>query len=75
MHSLELLMFTGTHGYVTKNDHESPITTGNLQDILILFISRGANVVFTLESTDKSYTTMTTMLRWKTYERQVSTSM
>jgi hypothetical protein len=69
MHALELLM--GTHGYVTNNDHELLVTPGNLQGILIMFISGGANVVFTLESTDKSYTTITTMFRWKAYECQV----
>ncbi|KIW12714.1 hypothetical protein PV08_09992 [Exophiala spinifera] len=74
MRALELLMFTGTHGYVVNNNRESLVTPANLQCLQgmpILFISGGENVVFSPEGTDKSFTTLTAVFALKDYEREV----
>lgn len=74
MNSLSQLMYQGTHGMVTNNRLESLVTPANLQRLKglpILFISGADNVVYTPETTDKSYTTMTTTFSQDGYQREV----
>ena len=73
MQGLEHLMYMGTHGYVANNEKESLLTAHNLQRLSglpIFFISGTDNVVYTPESTDKSYTTLTTTFGTANYSRK-----
>ncbi|KAF2103993.1 cholesterol oxidase [Rhizodiscina lignyota] len=74
MHSLEHLMYMGTHGFVTNNNNENLVTAQNLerlQGLKILFISGSENVVYKPEATDKSFTTLTHKFGQGGYELQV----
>lgn len=74
MRSLEHLMYMGTHGFVADNDKTSLITSGNLdrlKGLPILFIQGSENVVYSPESTDKSFTTLTRHFQQAGYEREV----
>ena len=74
MKSLEHLMYMGTKGYVTNNEHVSLVTKQNierLKGVPILFISGADNVVYTPETTERSYTTLTNTFNTTAYEREV----
>jgi pimeloyl-ACP methyl ester carboxylesterase len=74
MTSLEHLMYMGTHGYVTNNDNTSLLSDQNLrrlQGLPILFIHGSDNVVYSPESTDKSFTKLTTLFGQGNYDREV----
>ena len=71
MKSLQHLMFMGTHGYVTDNSNKSLVTDDNMQRLAslpILFIHGSDNVVYSPESTDKSFTKLTTTFQQEGYE-------
>jgi hypothetical protein len=74
MKSLQQLMYMGTHGYVVNNKNESLVTDENLKrlnGLPILFIHGSENVVYTPETTDKSYTTLRTAFGPGDYDREV----
>ena len=74
MTSLEHLMFMGTHGFVTNNQNKSLVTDSALdrfKGLPILFISGSENVVYSPESTDKSFTTLTRKFGQAGYEREI----
>ena len=67
-------MHMGTHGFVTNNYNESLVTSRNidrLKDLPILFISGSENVVYSPETTDKSFTTLINHFQQEGYEREV----
>ena len=71
MKSLQHLMYMGTHGCVTDNNNQSLVTDQNLErlrDLPILFISGSENVVYSPETTDKSYTKLTTTFQQQGYQ-------
>ncbi len=74
MTSLQHLMYMGTHGHVTNNSNKTLVTPENLQNLQgvpILFIHGSENVVYSPETTDKSYTTLTTTFQQEGYDRIV----
>jgi hypothetical protein len=74
MKSLEHLMFMGTHGYATNNSNQSLLNEQNLKrlaNIPILFINGTDNVVYTPESTCRSYETMCNAFGQGQYQREV----
>ena len=67
-------MFMGTHGYVTNNSNESLVTEQNLERLRglpISFISGSENVVYSPETTDKSFTKLTTTFQQRGYQCEV----
>lgn len=67
-------MHIGTHGIVTNNSNESLVTDRNLdrlKDLPTLFISGSENVVYSPESTDRSFTTLTRKFGQAGYEREI----
>ena len=74
MKSLQHLMFMGTHGYVANNQNETLVTESNLEHLRglpILFISGSENVVYTPETTEKSYENLRDAFGEKGYQREV----
>jgi hypothetical protein len=74
MKSLEQLMYMGTHGFVTNNSHQSLVNEHNLkrlEKLPILFISGSENVVYTPESTNRSFETMNNAFGQGIYRREV----
>lgn len=74
MMSLEHLMYMGTHGYVTDNHNTSLVTKPNLdrlKGLSILFLSGTENVVYSPETTDTSFTTLTSHFQQAGYERKL----
>lgn len=74
MKSLQQLMYMGTHGHVVDNKNESLVTDRNIQHLHglpILFIHGADNVTYKAESTDRSFTELTTTFGQGGYEREV----
>ena len=74
MRSLEHLMYMGTHGFATDNNNTSLVTKPNLdrlRDLPILFLSGSENVVYSPETTDQSFTTLTNHFQQAGYEREI----
>lgn len=74
MPSLEHLMKMGVTAEAINNDGKSLVTPHNvarLRGIPILLFSGSENVVFTPESTDKSYSVLRDQLGAEKYERHV----
>lgn len=74
MRSLEHLMHMGTKGYVMTNEGKNLVTEDNLRrlkDIPMLLFSGSGNVVYSPESTDRSYTVLRDQHGPDLYERAV----
>lgn len=64
----------GTHGFATDNNNVSLVTDANLdrlRGLKILFLSGSENVVYSPETTDQSFTTLTDHFQQAGYEREV----
>jgi hypothetical protein len=74
MTALQHLITTGKLTHVMDNNNVSLVTKENverLRGIPILFISGGANVVFSPESTERSFALLTNTFEQNGYEREV----